>query len=94
MRALHKKGGSPRWRGLPPSEIAMLAVEAARLTTLLAGLVLPALLLTGLVLPALLLLARLVLAALLRVVLLLLVALRIVGFVRHGDVLQSFWEWN
>jgi len=93
MRALHKKGGSPRWRGLPPSEIAMLAVEAALLTALLAGLVLPALLLTRLVLPALLL-ARLVLAALLRVVLLLLVALRIVGFVRHGDVLQSFWEWN
>jgi hypothetical protein len=88
MRALHKKGGSPLLHGLPPSDIAMLAVEAALLATLarlvLAALLLAALL-TGLILSALLLLAGLVLPALLRI---LLVALRIVLFVRHRDVLR------
>jgi hypothetical protein len=86
MRALHKKGGSPLLRELPPSNVIALAVEAALLTAL-AGLLLPALLLTGLILPALLLLAGLVLPALLRIVLLLLIA--IVLLVRHRDVLRS-----
>jgi hypothetical protein len=84
-----------------------LAVHAAVLTALsplsplpalpaLSGLLLAALVLStlsGLALAALLLLTGLLLAALLRIALLLLrVALWILLFVRHRDVLHSFWK--